>query len=452
MIATAGKLWARFPKALAVILLLFVVTGAVCSQYIAANRLGYPPIRSDGFGYYAYLTSVFVDHNLNFRTALANMPPTEVMASYGFSIYPGTGYIVDKYTAGVALLQLPFFLVAHVAAHLLGYDMHGYSTPYQVGVLVASTTYAVIGLIFTYKLLTSYFAKLPTLLTIACLLLGTNLFHYATYDASFSHVYSFCLVAVFAYLVLGRRELTKTTSLLAGLALGLIVLTRVPNAILLLLFVWKVATTLWRGRRPSVRSVIINSVIFALSALVAFSPQMAYWYRTTGHVFVYSYQGESFDFLHPQLLNYLFSVSKGLFFWSPVLLLTVVGLVMSARRVHQRAGARPLDFVLPVSLVIAVHVYVCSSWWAWDYGGSYACRPVVDVLSLYMLPTAAFFSVLVKKKAVVWVAVGLVLVGLFAVNAGLMYSYWRSFIPFRGTTLGILHKVPRKLLAALAGH
>lgn len=452
MIVTAGKPWARFPTALAVILLLFVVIGALCSSYIMANRLGYPPIRSDGFGYYAYLTSIFVDHNLSFHTALANRPPSEALASYGMTVFPGTGRILDKYSAGVAVMQMPFFLGAHVAAHLFGYDTHGYSLPYQLGVLVAATTYAVIGIIFTYKLLTSYFSKLPSLLTIVCLILGTNLFHYATYDASFSHVYSFCLVAVFAYLVLGRRELKRTVSLLAGLALGLIILTRLPNAILAILFVWKLATMLWQGRRAAIRPVAINSGIFALGTLVTFSPQMAYWYRTTGHLLVYSYQGESFDFLHPQLLNYLFSVSKGMFFWSPVLLLAIVGLVMAARRAHQPLGPRPLDFVPSVSLLIAVHIYVCASWWAWDFGGSYACRPVVDVLPLYMLPIAAFFSVVVKKRTLVWVLVGLLLAGLFAANIALMYSYWRGFIPFSGTTLGILHKVPRKLLAALAGH
>jgi hypothetical protein len=105
-----------------------------------------------------------------------------------------------------------------------------------------------------------------------------------------------------------------------------------------------------------------------------------------------------------------------------------------------------------VAVVIALHIYVCSSWWAWNYGGSFGCRPVVDVLALYMLPIAAFFSVLVKKKAVIWVSVGVLLLALFAANIGLMYGYWRAFIPFDGTTLAILRKVPRKLLAALAGH
>lgn len=449
---TVGGLWARFPKALAVTLLVFVVMAVTCSQYITNTRLNYPPIRSDGFGYYAYLTSIFVDHNLSFHTALAHKPVSEAMANYGMSVFPSTGRILNKYTAGVALLQLPFFLVAHVMAHLLGYDTNGYSTPYQVGVVAATTTYAVIGIIFTYKLLTAYFAKLPTILALVCLVLGTNLFHYVTYDASFSHAYSFCLVSVFSYLVLGRKKLSKTTALLAGLVLGLIVLTRVPNAILGLLFAWKLAAMLWQDRREAVRPVVVDSMLFALGAVAGFFPQMAYWYRTTGHVFVYSYQGESFDFLHPELANYLFSVSKGMFFWSPILLLGVLGLVMAARKVNQAAGNRARDFVVPVSLVLALHVYVCSSWWAWDYGGSYGCRPVVDVLALYMLPIAAFFSALVKRKAVVWVPVGLVLLMLFAANIGLMYSYWRGFVPFSGTTLGILHKVPRKLLAALAGH
>lgn len=37
-------------------------------------------------------------------------------------------------------------------------------------------------------------------LSLIVTLFGTNLFHYATFDASYSHVYSFFLFATFLYL------------------------------------------------------------------------------------------------------------------------------------------------------------------------------------------------------------------------------------------------------------
>ena len=83
----------------------------------------------------------------------------------------------------------------------------------------------------------------------------------------------------------------------------------------------------------------------------------------------------------------LFSVQKGLFFWSPLLLAAVAGLVLLGRSPN---AARA--FVLPGVVFLALDTYVIASWWDWQFGGSYGHRGFVDALPIFALGLAAFFS------------------------------------------------------------
>ena len=79
-----------------------------------------------------------------------------------------------------------------------------------------------------------------------------------------------------------------------------------------------------------------------------------------------------FHFDRPQLWRVLFSVQKGVFFWSPVLLLAVAGLAMT------RGSAR--NFVPASLVVLAANVYLIASWFDWQFGASYGHRGFVDAL------------------------------------------------------------------------
>ena len=54
-----------------------------------------------------------------------------------------------------------------------------------------------------------------------------------------------------------------------------------------------------------------------VAATVVLLPQLAIYYQATGRLFVSSYGDLGFHFASPQLWGVLFSVQKGLFFWSP---------------------------------------------------------------------------------------------------------------------------------------
>ena len=68
-----------------------------------------------------------------------------------------------------------------------------------------------------------------------CITWGTNLFHYAVFDGTFSHAYAFFVVCVFLWLVeRWWEEPTLQRSIALGALAGLNVLIRHTNAIYVL--------------------------------------------------------------------------------------------------------------------------------------------------------------------------------------------------------------------------
>ena len=58
---------------------------------------------------------------------------------------------------------------------------------------------------------------------------------------------------------------------------------------------------------------------------VVISPQLLIYYQATGRVIVSSYGSLGFHWTEPRVFSVLSGVTKGLFFWSPLLLLAVPG-------------------------------------------------------------------------------------------------------------------------------
>lgn len=54
--------------------------------------------------------------------------------------------------------------------------------------------------------------------------------------------------------------------------------------------------------------------------------QMAYYDYLTGTPFLYAYEKEGFDFLHPNLLQVWFSPHNGLFVFAPMMVFAFIGL------------------------------------------------------------------------------------------------------------------------------
>ena len=125
---------------------------------------------------------------------------------------------------------------------------------------------------------------------------------------------------------------------------------------------------------------ILPVMAAGLIVFLVLCPQLIYWKLSSGHYLYYSYQGESFDFLHPHIINGFFSPSNGWISYSPIILLALAGIWATARDRHPS--------FMSIAVYLPVHIYVIYSWWCWFYMGSYGSRPMTETYALLAIPLA----------------------------------------------------------------
>jgi hypothetical protein len=349
------------------------VLAVAAVAYVYGLKLNTPPIRSDGFGYQAFLTAFFIDHDLTFKTFAVRIFNGDVPTWTGITLYPETGNYLDKYPIGTALLQLPFFLLADRVTVLFGLNRSGLSLPYQIANVASAIFYFLLGVRLISSALRDQFDGTIVRLTILLFVFGTSAFHYATYDGSFSHIYSFALVAGFVKLSLQYSAAPKIgIAALGGAIFGLITITRIPNGIvgLIAFGIWIHVVLATLPRVAPLR----DGAMFMLCAAIAVTPQLLYWQLVTGHPLIYSYGDEEYNWTDPQVMNFLFSIKKGLLFWSPALVISLIGFFAMPSRLRV--------FGACAFACMAIHVYLCSAWHSWSFGGGYGSRPL-DMMAIW---------------------------------------------------------------------
>ena len=392
----------------------------------ATGRAG-PPIRSDGFSYYVYLPAWFIYGDPRLSSVANDCCGGEFPEFSVIVKWPRTRRWVNPHPIGVAVLQTPFFLAAHGLTHWTNLSADGFTLYYQHAAGLSGLAWTIVGLFILRRVLRRHFTDRVSDLTIVALLFGTNLYHYATYDSTYSHPYSFALFA--ALIELTERwhaAPTKRAAVMIGVVSGLILLTRHTNAILLTIV--PLYGLNLRGPRQTLAFLRDRWRLLALMAattLVIVAPQLAIYYQATGRPLVSSYGALGFAFASPHLFGVLFSVQKGLFFWSPLLLLAFAGLPML------RGSARA--FLLPAAVIFALDTYLIASWWDWQFGGSYGHRGFVDLFPVLAIGLAAFFE-WSGRTPVRQVGVSVVTLLLVLLSTMQMFQYWNGVLPSSDVT------------------
>ncbi len=351
------------------------------------------PIRADGVGYYAYLPSYFIWRDPAMKKLHGKLEKLGYPSVERHRGWTGVGYVdatdrwLNKYNIGTAVLISPFFFIAHFLSLMNEYPAHGFSSLYQLAVGLAGATYLGIGLWALSRVLRREFSEGITFLTLVGITFGTNVFNYSFFDSSFSHIYSFALVAILLLLV-GRFYSTPRWGIAAtiGATVGLLCLVRCSNAAIastVLLF-WGVGNSPPSGR---LHFLILNSpkfLLILLISLLTFSPQLLVWSYATGNFLVYSYGQEQLLLKFSPIWELLFSFSKGLFVWFPVLWLVPLGLIYSGPN-----GAKQRSLVL---VHLALTLLLFASWHIWDLGGGFGHRGFVESMPILALAIAAAFT------------------------------------------------------------
>lgn len=345
-------------------------------------------IESDGKGYFAYLPAVFIYHDLNFGFFydIERVKYHKDNLYYNY-IRVHNNQVFNKYYAGTALAMAPFFLLGHAITLLAGTDPDGFSYWYTLMVHLGALFYLLAGLLAVRKLLRAYgINDMFIAFTLGSIVFGTNLFYYTAVEFSMSHVYSFTFIAWFVYLA--HRYFEKPGHrivIMLGIILGIIALIRPVNLIvaLSLPFIAGSKEKLVNGlKRLITHKASTVTAIIACTAIGGL--QLVIYKLQTGSFFVYSYQGEGFDFLKSHILDVLFSYRKGLFLYTPLLLVTLAGFIYLYRQSRFSAWW--------LAIFLMALTYMISSWHMWFYGGSFSQRVFIDFYIFFAVLLASAYQ------------------------------------------------------------
>lgn len=344
-------------------------------------------VGSDGRGYYAYLPAFFIFNDPNYVESKAAEKRITGSADRYYLFKDDKGKTHNKYFPGVALMQTPFFVGACAVSYVFGKEINGYSNTFQLFLLLGSLFYSVGGLFLFYKSLNLLFPAYRRFIRwfVPLVYLATPLWFYSVVKPSFTHHLSFFLFGLFTLVVVKMRKKTSVGSVLfLGLVLGLIALVRPTNLLVILLVPFLLGSsaqtlTVWRalvaqrGLRFWVGCAGFFSMLFLLLLI---------WRWQSGEWFVWSYKGEGFNWLRPQLWANLFSFRIGLFVHTPVLVLSILGSYYLYRKNSFQFAFWFVYFL--------VNIWVVAAWWCWDYESPFGNRPTTE--HMFFLTMPVFFG------------------------------------------------------------
>jgi hypothetical protein len=410
------------PQKVIWVMVFFVLLISVYENFVIRPESGWKEvIASDGRGYYAYLPSVFVYGEIGFENVVQREKEIYPGVKAASFIVDCEGHAVNKYFLGVALLMAPFFLLGSLLSVIFGMSPDGYNSIYQFMASVSALFYLFVGLVFLRKLLKLFqFNKTIIIWVLMLVVFATHLLIYTVAAPAMSHTYSFAAVAGFICFAASYfRDKKKLSVFFSLVFLALIVLIRPVNGIVILLlpFLAKDNKQFIDATKSFFKSR--TSSVFILVGIFILSLQPVWWYLQTGNWLLWSYSGEGFYFLEPQIFNVLFSFQKGLFVYTPVYLLALFGLVPLFK-----SGWVKGVFVL---LFLAIYVWIVSSWWNWYYGDGFSQRVFIDILPVVAVLLAFLFRWVSGARWLYTTVIALSLL-MIALNLFQSWQYSRGII------------------------
>lgn len=342
--------------------------------------------------YYGYLPSAFIYHDLSLEF---NSADRQFLSNKIWYVKTIDGKKVFKVSMGVALGYLPGFLIAHGYQLITGGDASGFSAPYKLSLVMSGFFFAMLGLFYLRKILRLYFDEGISALVLLIIMLATNLFTYTVFEVAMSHVYSFAVITIFIWnTIQWYKKPGYARSIVLGLLIGWIFLIRPVNLLVMFIFVgWGINDMgSMTARIKWFLDYWKQAVIIAFFGFIICIPQLLYWKIYAGHWLFYSYVGEQFYFTHPHILEGLYSWRKGWLLYTPVMILSLIGIGFINKKIPS------LRWIYPFT--IGLLLYITWSWWCWWYGGGFGQRSLIDWYGWMAIPIAALLQSLKPKKIV----------------------------------------------------
>jgi hypothetical protein len=277
------------------------------------------------------------------------------------------GQCYSKYDVGMAITSLPLYLVGRLFSGPAPPDYDALSLPRlfvsTLNQFVTAATCTIIYLI-GFHLTGSCRRALELTFLYG---LTTIAWPYAT--TYFSQPLIGLLLLTAFYQLLSRYN--KLSVLLAGVTLGLALLTRI-DAFPLVFLIGLYALYKFRQRMQSWREIIVSLSLLALPIVLSFVAILVLNQWRYGKLIhnTYASEGWTGDFWQG-IYGLLFSPGRGIIFYSPLVLLGVPGLWMLWQK-----GLKSESGLIMGLILIQVMTY--AFWWTWDGGWVWGPRFLVS--------------------------------------------------------------------------
>lgn len=436
--------------------------------WLVTLPLANPWVRGDGVGYYAYIQALMVHGNLNLKEDWLHANPSFLLirlkpdGQLNAAQFTKTGHIDDHFAVGPAMLWAPFLVPVHIAVlglDRLGADIpaNGFSLPYRLAMALATAFYGFLALWMSFWLAREYFGERVALVATLAIWFGSSLIVYMYFNPSWAHAQAAFVVALFLWYWLRTRGERKPLQWLwLGLMGGLMLDVYYPNGVLFLL---PLADALGHWRRmlfgaekrlAGAGRALASHLLFAVAVIVAFLPTLITRAIIYGSPFSTGYT-EWWKWTAPFRWQVLFSSDHGLLTWTPILALSVLGLLIFWRR-ERRLGGLFL-------LVLFGFYYLISCYQHWNGISSFGNRFFVSLTVLFVLGLAALLDgwrrwtngrIAARRSANAMLAL------LVIWNLGFVFQWGTQLVPARGPiswrqmAYNQVQVVPRKALGSLA--
>lgn len=335
----------------------------------------------DGRYYYSWLRSLVIDRNLDLRNELNYFKEPLT--------FTPKGLVANKYNIGPAIFWLPGFLIAHLIVH-----GDGFSHLYQILVGVISVFWGILGIWLCFQTLSSFFSFSSAILAIFGGWLGTNLFFYTAIDPINSHSSSFLIACLILWYWKDLNYSSRPWKffVLGGL-IGILGMIRTQDLIFFLPFI------LWLIKEKIEVKKILN---FILGIGMAFLPQILLWVKIYGKPWSpYLIEEEKFYFLNPKFFRVYFGEKNGLFYYSPILLLGFLGMLISFKK----------EWWAKIGIILFfLETYIISSWHSWYGGQAYGGRMFISVIPFFILGLGVIWERTKKTSYINFILVALVII------------------------------------------
>jgi hypothetical protein len=405
-----------------------------------------PWVRGDGVGYYAYVRSALIDHDLNFENDFLAGNKSFLMSRVDAQghllpeMYTKTGHVGNHFSVGPAVLWAPVLVTVHLAVLLLDrFGAHiaadGYSRPYVLSMAVTTAFYGFLAMCLSFRVARKYFDQQWAFLATIGIWLASSLPVYMYFNPSWSHAFSAFSVSLFLW-YWERTKLQRTLAQWAvlGVLAGLMGNVYYPNIILLIFPVLELIYQVRAARRDRERLSVavakapLHYAVFLVAFLLSLFPTFITRQIIYGNLFETGYPAIwKWHWNSPAFLAVLFSSDHGLLSWTPILALAIVGLFFLIKK-NSLVGAGSIGAFL------AYYIFI-SSYPDWDGLSSFGNRFFISLTPVFILGLAALlsaFSEWVGKRARAVAFSGAAVAILALWNLGFMFQWGTHMVPVRG--------------------